>query len=115
MTSRRTSAWRKMNAEHCRHKSIWRVGLIGGPRCAWSRRRLAPAVCLLTLLIHGCKTESPPPRAEIQQQALENVQLTGPWKASPDAVGPIQDNWLATFNDPELDALVAEALQQNPD
>jgi len=27
----------------------------------------------------------------------------------------VQDNWLATFRDPQLDALVAEALQRNPD
>ena len=28
---------------------------------------------------------------------------------------PVQDDWLATFNDPQLDALVREAIVNNPD
>src|SRR4030095_5428516 len=31
------------------------------------------------------------------------------------ATGPIADNWLTTFNDVQLNALVAEAMTNNPD
>jgi NodT family efflux transporter outer membrane factor (OMF) lipoprotein len=76
-----------------------------------SRVVLCAALCLLGA---GCATKLPPTRAEIQQQALSNIALPTAWKAGGDA-GNIADNWLATFNDPQLDALVAEAIAHNPD
>jgi outer membrane protein, multidrug efflux system len=67
-------------------------------------------------LIAGCKTKSPPDRAEIQRQAgVTNLPLASPWKAAPVSTNAIKDNWLATFEDPQLDALVAEAIAHNPD
>ena len=66
------------------------------------------------VLLAGCKTKSPPTRAEIQQQALPNIALTNAWKAG-GATGVIQDDWLATFNDEELNALVYEAVTNNLD
>ena len=33
------------------------------------------------ILFAGCRTKSPPTRAEIQQQALPNIALTNAWKA----------------------------------
>jgi NodT family efflux transporter outer membrane factor (OMF) lipoprotein len=71
----------------------------------------AAALCLLAA---GCQTKAPPSGAEIRQQALGNVTLPAAWKAGGEA-GPIADNWLATFNDPQLDALVREAIAHNPD
>src|SRR5512139_300464 len=72
---------------------------------------LCAALCVLAA---GGATKQPPTRAEIQQQALTNVALPAAWKAGGDA-GNIADNWLATFNDAQLDALVAEAIAHNPD
>ncbi len=71
---------------------------------------------LLLVLITGCATKSPPTPAEIREQSgtLTNFALTNPWKAGATA-GPIADNWLATFDDPQLSALVAEAMTNNPD
>jgi NodT family efflux transporter outer membrane factor (OMF) lipoprotein len=65
--------------------------------------------------ITGCKTQSPPSQLEIQQQALGDFTVTNPWKAAPSSSEPIQDNWLATFEDPQLDAIVAEAVTHNVD
>ncbi len=65
-------------------------------------------------LLAGCRTKSPPSPAEIQQQALPNIALTNAWKAGGNT-NLIQDNWLATFNDEQLNALVREALTNNPD
>lgn len=64
----------------------------------------------------GCATKPPPTRAEIQQQSstLANVDLNSPWKAGA-ITGPIADNWLASFDDPQLNALVAEGMANNPD
>jgi len=66
------------------------------------------------ILFAGCKTKAPPTRAEIQQQALPNLALTNAWKAG-GAMGVIQDNWLDTFNDEQLNALVLEAVTNSPD
>jgi NodT family efflux transporter outer membrane factor (OMF) lipoprotein len=77
--------------------------------------RLPVMLCTaLALLAAGCQTQSPPERSEIQKQALADLALPGGWKAG-GAGGQIADNWLAGFNDPHLDALVAEAIERNPD
>jgi NodT family efflux transporter outer membrane factor (OMF) lipoprotein len=68
----------------------------------------------LCLLGAGCQTKAPPAGTEIRQQALENVALPATWKAGGET-GQIADNWLATFNDPQLDALASEAVAHNPD
>lgn len=70
---------------------------------------LCAALCLT-----ACQTLPPPSSAEIRQQALPAVALPAAWKAGGDA-GAITDNWLAGFNDTQLDALVAEAIAHNPD
>ncbi len=78
----------------------------------------AAILCVLFLtLITGCATKSPPTTAEIHQQSgtLTNLALTNAWTAAPVSTNAIQDNWLATFGDPQLDALVAEAMTNNPD
>jgi NodT family efflux transporter outer membrane factor (OMF) lipoprotein len=77
---------------------------------------LALFLLTCTLLIAGCATKSPPTRAEIQKQAGTISALTpaSAWKAG-GAEGKISDNWLGTFNDPQLDALVREAVINNPD
>ncbi|MGB7156572.1 MAG: efflux transporter outer membrane subunit [Tepidisphaeraceae bacterium] len=84
------------------------------------------ATLLAAALSAGCATRKPPTRAQIQQQSgtLANVDLTRPWKAAPPGSathpfgapsGPIADNWLASFDDAQLNALVAEAMTNNPD
>lgn len=78
---------------------------------------LLTLLCLTcTLLVAGCATRAPPTRAEIQKQAGTISALTpdSAWKAG-GAEGNISDNWLATFNDLQLDALVREAVTNNPD
>jgi NodT family efflux transporter outer membrane factor (OMF) lipoprotein len=65
-------------------------------------------------LLAGCATKSPPTTAELQKQALTNVALPTAWKAGGDTSG-VADNWLATFNDAQLNAFVAEAMTNNPD
>jgi NodT family efflux transporter outer membrane factor (OMF) lipoprotein len=79
------------------------------------RRGAAAGTVAMAALLAGCRTKPPPTRAEIQQQALPNVPLNQSWKAAPVSPDVIQDNWLATFHDAQLDALVREAITNNPD
>jgi outer membrane protein, multidrug efflux system len=78
------------------------------------RTQFIIAAVLGVILFAGCQTKSPPTRAEIQQQALPNIALTNAWKAG-GMTGLIHDDWLATFNDAQLNALVYEAVTNNLD
>lgn len=78
----------------------------------------APAILLLALALAlpaGCALKSPPERADVQKQALPGVATPDAWRSGSPAAGPVGDAWLAAFRDPRLDALVAEALANNPD
>jgi NodT family efflux transporter outer membrane factor (OMF) lipoprotein len=65
----------------------------------------------------GCAIQPPPASDEIRRQALAHVNVDHPWKAVATEVNAdeVENNWLSTFNDPTLDALVREALANNPD
>lgn len=63
----------------------------------------------------GCALKSPPERAEIAKDALPNLQAPAAWAAEGGAAAAVGDRWLASFNDPQLEALVEEALAYNPD
>src|SRR5687768_15580522 len=63
------------------------------------------------VMLSACALKSPPERGEIAKQALPNF---APPQAWPGQAGPVQPAWLTTFNDPQLDALVQEALANNP-
>ena len=55
------------------------------------------------------------PRRSVKQ-ALPTVALDGTWRADASvSAEPVQHDWLHTFNDPQLDALVSEAILNNPD
>lgn len=68
-------------------------------------------------LLAACATKSPPTRAQIHDQSgsLTNLPLTHPWKAAVVSTNASQDGWIAAFDDPQLAALVAEAMTNNPD
>lgn len=70
---------------------------------------------LLAALLAGCALKAPPDPAELRRQALPRAEVPERW-ASDGALGePVADGWLATFNDPQLTALVEEALAYNAD
>lgn len=79
------------------------------------RTRLLPVVALLAAALAGCALQSPPPRAELQRDALPNTTVPAAWKAGADAAALQSGSWLASFGDPALTALVAEALTHNAD
>src|SRR3954468_9376854 len=73
------------------------------------------AAAIAGALLSGCVTRPPPPPEQIRKDALGSLALDHPWKAGDAAQGTVQDNWLASFGDSTLDALVREALAANPD
>jgi outer membrane protein, multidrug efflux system len=71
-------------------------------------------MAISAVLLAGCVADPPPPE-DIRKQALGEISLEHPWKAGVPADGAVTDNWLASFGDSTLDALVREALVANPD
>jgi NodT family efflux transporter outer membrane factor (OMF) lipoprotein len=69
----------------------------------------------LTALLGGCAVLSPPDSQQIRADALYGTEISAHWTADTPPSGSVGDNWLASFDDPQLDKLVAEALTRNPD
>jgi len=79
------------------------------------RRSNSSVVFAAAALLAGCALKSPPPQNEIRQEALGDMAVSNPWKAAATSSAAVQDNWLATFEDSQLDALAAEGVARNPD
>jgi NodT family efflux transporter outer membrane factor (OMF) lipoprotein len=86
--------------------------------------RPAGGAVLRTLLVAigagtlgGCLFFKPSPgHDEVVRQALPETTTVPPeWSAARRAEEPVADDWLATFQDPELEALVRQAMANNPD
>ena len=74
-----------------------------------SRVLLGTAVCLT---FAGCAIKQPPFGADIIESA--RTKIPGTW-AGPHRSGIVVPNWILAFHDPELTALVADAVKRNPD
>ena len=77
-------------------------------------RRIAIASGLAAALLAGCVTSPEPTADEVQAQALGHVTVPQAWANKANAA-PVEAGWLSTFGDAQLDALVAEAIEHNPD
>src|SRR4051794_28036351 len=73
-------------------------------------RMLGMAACLA---LSGCALPIPPFGANIAPESVRQ-QLPSSW-AAPHRRGPVIPNWIRTFGDPELTALVNDAIERNPD
>ena len=82
-------------------------------RSPLTRGRILATV--LAAAMTGCALNPPPTTDELQQQALPHTNIPPAWKAAGGTAAPVADRWLATFDDPALSALVAEALLYNAD
>jgi NodT family efflux transporter outer membrane factor (OMF) lipoprotein len=63
----------------------------------------------------GCALKSPPDTAAIQEEALHGATMPAQWTATGAGAGVVADNWVATFNDDQLNMVVAEAIAHNAD
>ncbi len=83
-----------------------------------SRNFFVAAACIAGLA--ACAVKAPPKPDEIRKDALQGTEVRATWAAADvtgadAAAAAISDNWLATFDDPQLTALVNEAIARNPD
>ena len=82
--------------------------------------RVAVASACLAAGVVGCAVEPPPAPEAVRKDALQGAEVRATWAATNEATadanaGRIDDDWLATFNDAQLTALVSEAIAKNPD
>src|SRR5438105_14004306 len=75
-----------------------------------SRVLLGAAACLA---LAGCAIKQPPFGADIMPESARS-KIPGSW-AGPHRSGAVVPTWIRTFGDPELTALVADAVERNPD
>ena len=84
-----------------------------------SRRRFSGLTALFGAValasLGGCVLKSPPDTATIQAEALPSAAVPEAWTAQGAAAGLVADDWLTSFADPQLAAIVAEALAHNAD
>jgi outer membrane protein, multidrug efflux system len=84
------------------------------------RSRLVPrlsaalAAGALTISV-ACALKKPPDAAAIKEEALPGVTVPGQWTATGAGAGTVADNWLVTFHDEQLNAVVTEAIAHNTD
>ena len=70
---------------------------------------------LAVAALAGCALVPPPSQEDLAKEVLPTTPVPPQWMAGHPGAGEVQGNWLATFGDPQLDALVAEAIQYNGD
>src|SRR2546429_789308 len=68
-----------------------------------------------SIALAACALNQPPPSEELRAKALPNVKTPVQWTSQNGAAAAVADNWLASFNDPALDAIVREAIEYNSD
>jgi outer membrane protein TolC len=63
----------------------------------------------------GCALNAPPKQEDVRSQSLPNLVVPPQWAEQGGAPGVVMKGWLAGFKDPQLEALVRDALMYNPD
>jgi multidrug efflux system outer membrane protein len=70
---------------------------------------------LVVCIAGGCALSSPPPREELVPQATPNLKVPEKFAEPTLVAGAVANGWLASFHDPQLEALVREAIDYNAD
>src|SRR5258705_13294203 len=78
-----------------------------------ARRCILLLAIASSLVLAGCAIHQPPFGADIMPESAR-AKIPGSW-AGPHRSGEVVPNWIRNFGDPELTALVADAVERNPD
>jgi len=78
-----------------------------------ARRCTLLLVTASSLVLASCAIKQPPFGADIMPESAR-AKIPGSW-ACPHRSGAVVPNWIHNFGDPELNALVADAVERNPD
>jgi NodT family efflux transporter outer membrane factor (OMF) lipoprotein len=81
-----------------------------------SRRFLAGASGVILLLLSACAVKKPPSTTQTVNNALPpTTKIPEQWTAQGTSAAPVETGWLKSFNDAQMEAIVAEALKNNLD
>jgi len=72
------------------------------------------ALLLTLLLVQSCSSHRIEAPDSLGEEVKTKVETTKEFYAEQGITGKVENNWLKTFNDAELDKLVNEALEHNP-
>jgi len=73
-------------------------------------------VCLAAAYLAGCSLARPPQHSSVVEKSLPGGTTIPPtWSANAIAKEAVANDWLKSFHDPGLDAMVAEAIKNNLD
>ncbi len=82
--------------------------------CIVTRWSVLPAA-VLAVLAGGCALQSPPTGEELNREAFDPMVPPAAWTAVGATDGAVEEGWVASFGDEQLNALVAEAIAHNAD
>ena len=83
-----------------------------GPPCV--NVRVVSAATAMLVVLCGCAVQQPRETTELVTEALpETTEVPAEWSAAAEDTGEVDDGWLTEFRDPQLEALAAEALDNN--
>jgi outer membrane protein, multidrug efflux system len=68
-----------------------------------------------TAVFSGCLSKAPSPAKVLHDSLPKGTKIPAAWTADPGAAGAVTNDWLKSFHDPHLDAVVAEAIANNLD
>ena len=73
------------------------------------------SILVAVLMVAGCALKVPPTHTDVVDQALpKDTRIPPAWRSGSPG-GDVANDWLKSFNDPVLDAIVAEAIANNLD
>src|SRR5688572_2205146 len=77
---------------------------------------IARWMCCVAVVCAGCAVKQPAPPADTLKSVLPPATMVpAAWKAPGSMAGSVATDWVRTFADPQLEALVDEALLNNLD
>jgi multidrug efflux system outer membrane protein len=80
-----------------------------------SCRRVPDVVCLAAVFLGGCLAR-PPEHSQVVEKGLpKGTSIPASWSSRSVGNTAVSDNWLESFHDPGLDAVVEEAIKNNLD
>ena len=77
---------------------------------------LALRFAIPLLLLCACAVKKPPAPSQVIKESLPpTTTIPGSWTSPDTSPTSVETGWLKSFNDPQMEAIVAEALKNNLD
>ena len=77
---------------------------------------LALSLAIPLLLLSACAVKKPPAPSQVIKNSLPpTTTIPENWTSPDTSSAPVETGWLKSFNDPQMEAIVAEALKNNLD